>query len=139
MIRRSEFTEADLKYLEFIQNNISRMSNNSFLLKGWSVTLVAAILALNFRMSSMFFILIALLPGLSFWGLDAFYLALEKKFRDLHKEAVEGNVEIFNLSTPGEKVSLKDWLKALISRSTFWFHVVIVVAVVAIALFGIQQ
>lgn len=139
MARRLDFTEADLKYLEFIQNNISRMSNNSFLLKGWSVTLVAAILALSLRASSVLFILIALLPGLSFWGLDAFYLALEKKFRDLHKEAVEGKVKIFNLAAPGEKVGFRDWLKALLSRSTFWFHVVIVIAVCAIAIFGIPQ
>ena len=34
------------KYLEFIQQTITRMANNSFLLKGWTVTLSAAIFAL---------------------------------------------------------------------------------------------
>jgi hypothetical protein len=36
-----DFEESELKHLEFIQGVIARLANNSFLLKGWSVTLVA--------------------------------------------------------------------------------------------------
>ena len=36
-----------LKHLEFIQGIITRMANNSFMLKGWAVTLVAGIFALS--------------------------------------------------------------------------------------------
>jgi hypothetical protein len=36
------------KHLELIQAVISRMAGNSFLLKGWSVTLAAALLALGY-------------------------------------------------------------------------------------------
>ncbi len=35
------------KHLEFLQAVITRMAGNSFLIKGWSVTLVAALLALT--------------------------------------------------------------------------------------------
>lgn len=35
-----------LKHLEFIQYIINRMAKNSFLLKGWTVTIVAAFFAL---------------------------------------------------------------------------------------------
>lgn len=38
--------EKKLKHLEFIQDMISRMAKNSFALKGWAVTLVAALFAL---------------------------------------------------------------------------------------------
>lgn len=136
MSHRTEFTEAEFKYLEFIQGNIARMSNNSFLLKGWSVTLVAAILALSIRAPNVFFVLIALLPGLSFWGLDAFYLAVEKKFRDLHIEAVKGDAEVFDLASPGLQVGLADWGRGLVSRTTIWFHLAVVITVVAVALLG---
>ena len=44
----SVFTnDKKLKHLEFVQNVITRMNTNSFLIKGWSVTLVAAIFALS--------------------------------------------------------------------------------------------
>ena len=35
------------KHLEFVQSTISRMASNSFLLKGWSVTLAAGLFALS--------------------------------------------------------------------------------------------
>ena len=38
--------EQKMKHLELIQEVIKRMANNSFLLKGWTVTLVTGILAL---------------------------------------------------------------------------------------------
>ena len=34
------------KHLEFIQNIISRMAGNLFFLRGWTITLIAALLAL---------------------------------------------------------------------------------------------
>ena len=39
--------EVKLKHLEMIQAVITRMAKNSFLLKGWSITLTAAIFALG--------------------------------------------------------------------------------------------
>jgi hypothetical protein len=44
---RNKTDEAWVKHLEFIQNAITRMATNSFWLKGWAVTLVAATFALN--------------------------------------------------------------------------------------------
>jgi hypothetical protein len=67
-----DFTDAELKHLEFIQGVIARLANNSFLLKGWSVTLVAAILALTVQDPGIYTVFLALFPALVFWGLDAF-------------------------------------------------------------------
>ena len=39
--------EKKLKHLEMVQGVINRMANNSFMLKGWAVTLVAGIFALS--------------------------------------------------------------------------------------------
>ena len=40
--------EQKIKHLEFIQTTINRMAGNSFLLKGWTVTLTGGLLALTF-------------------------------------------------------------------------------------------
>lgn len=77
-------TENKLLHLQMIQGIITRMASNSFALKGWAVTLVAAIFALTWSNASRGFLLIALIPILAFWALDAYYLNLERKNRKLY-------------------------------------------------------
>ena len=59
------------KHLELIQNVISRMAKNSFMLKGWAVTLVAGIFALSGKDTNKLYFLVAYIPVIVFWGLDA--------------------------------------------------------------------
>jgi hypothetical protein len=65
--------EKHIAHLGFIQAIITRMATNSFLLKGWSVTLLAAIFALAAKDASPRFLLIAFYPTMLFWGLDAYF------------------------------------------------------------------
>ena len=64
-----------------IQNIISRMANNSFLLKGWTVTLVAGIFAISSKEADKIYFLIAYIPVFVFWGLDSYYLLQERLYR----------------------------------------------------------
>lgn len=73
-----------IEHLKMIQDVITRMASNSFSLKGWAVTLVAAIFALTWANISRGFLLIALIPIFAFWALDAYYLNLERKNRKLY-------------------------------------------------------
>lgn len=92
-----DFAEAELKHLEFIQSVIERQARNSFLLKGWSVTLVAAILALTARNPSVYLLFVAIFPALAFWGLDAFYLGQERQFRQMHKDVIASKVDTLDM------------------------------------------
>lgn len=73
-----------VRHLDFIQLTITRMAANSFLLKGWAVTLVAALFALAAADSERRFVLVAYLPITVFWLLDGFYLSQERKYRGLY-------------------------------------------------------
>ncbi len=70
------------KHLEIMQAAITRMAENSRYCKVWCVTLVAATLVLVARTGEPRHSLIALVPTLLFLVLDAYYLALERAFRD---------------------------------------------------------
>lgn len=73
------------KHLEFIQNIISRMAGNLFFLRGWTVTLIGALLALFSKNNSPFYVfyfLIVLI--LVFWILDGYFLSQERSYRDLY-------------------------------------------------------
>lgn len=71
-----------LKEVDIIQNIIKRMGYNSFLIKGWTVTLVVATLLLK---STDFMILISFIPLIVFWFLDAYFLQQERLYRMLYK------------------------------------------------------
>jgi hypothetical protein len=89
--------EEKLKYLEFLQAAITRMGSNSFLVKGWSVTLGTAVLGFSVKESNWALALIAVFPAGVFWALDAYYLALETLFRDLWEKAVASEGVTFNM------------------------------------------
>jgi hypothetical protein len=75
-----------LKHLEFIQNVITRMNTNSFQIKGWTVTIVSALLAIYASSKNKYFILAAIFPNVIFWFLDSYYLQQERKFRGLYND-----------------------------------------------------
>ena len=76
--------EEKIKHLEFIQGVINRMAGNSFLLKGWSLTLVSALIALGTKDTRPEFVILALLPAVAFWILDGYFLRQERLFRKLY-------------------------------------------------------
>lgn len=78
--------DAKLKHLEFIQDAIKRMAGNSFLLRGWSITLVIAISTLASQTFKPSYLVIALFVTLIFWTLDSYYLWQERRFRCLYDE-----------------------------------------------------
>lgn len=79
--------EGKIAYLGFIQNIITRMNANSFLIKGWCITIVSALLALSIKNWTYYSGLLAYLPLFAFWYLDSIYLGIEKQYRALYKDA----------------------------------------------------
>ncbi len=79
-------SQPNIKHLEFIQAVITRMNTNSFQIKGWTITIVAALLAVFASTKKDLFILVSLLPVIAFWFLDSYYLLQERKFRGLYND-----------------------------------------------------
>ena len=70
-------------HLNMIQDIITRLGNNSFSLKQWSVGIMVAIYAFagkNFHKA----VIVTIIPLITFWLLDSYYLMLERKFRCLY-------------------------------------------------------
>lgn len=94
--------EDKIKHLELIQNNITRMNQNSFLLKGWMITIVAAMLALFAESNNNTYMWIAIGPTIIFWLLDAYYLQQERKIRGVYNDVAE-------ISPEDERKVIKDF------------------------------
>ena len=126
-----ENNEKKMKHLEMIEGVIDRMGSNSFQLKGWAVTLVALVGALSAQGSDKRFILIAFIPLIAFWFLDAYYLQMERKYEILYKcvsEKSESEIEL-------EGIFFKD--KKSIS---FFFSLLLLIESVSVCLsFGVRE
>jgi len=73
------------KEIDLIQGCINRMAQNSFLIKGWALTIVTVVLALMEKnIDPIYLCLVMFIPLLSFWYLDAFFLKTEKKYRKMY-------------------------------------------------------
>ena len=77
---------ADTAYLQMIQGVITRMAGNSFLLKGWAVSLVTGLAALAKADGNDDIAWISLGVLVVFAVLDAYYLALERAYRKLYED-----------------------------------------------------
>lgn len=75
--------ERVIKHLEFIQGVVDRLGRNSFLLKGWSMTVLVAgaLLMMRLRPDQSLFASTLLIPVFGFWLLDAYFLRQERLFR----------------------------------------------------------
>lgn len=123
------------KHMDYIQSAISRMASNSFYLKGWNITIIAAIVALSFKESDWRMYACALVLNIVFWFLDAYYLKQEKLFRELYKEVSlisDDNLVDFSMDTSKfkKKVSPIAYLMIKnISITPLYFSISIVLVV----------
>lgn len=88
-----------LKHLEFIQNTINRMSTNSFIIKGWAITLIGVIISFteiegiylfynstyNFPIEMVILLLVIVL----FWSFNAYFLQQERRYISIYTKTIE--------------------------------------------------
>lgn len=126
------------KHLEFIQASISRMSGNLFLLKGWSVTLIAALFALAAKDTNKAYIVVAYFPLFIFWFLDGYFLAMERRFRSLYehvRQLDDDNVD-FSMNTEPYKTDPRNqWIRALFSRTLFPYYITLGLLMILLSIF----
>ena len=78
------------QYLQMLQDIINRMASNSSNCKAWAITLFTAMAALMIGVEVMrHWMWIILFPIALFYYLDAYYLGLEKDFRNLEASFIK--------------------------------------------------
>jgi hypothetical protein len=124
------------KHIDLIQGVINRMTGNSFLLKGWTVTLVAGLFALAASGGNWTYAALGLLPSLSFWWLDAYYLQQERLFRKLHDAVRRGEFanDLYCMNTAKFAEGVPGLINTALSKSVFALHGIVVAVVVAVTI-----
>lgn len=145
-------------YIQLLQDNISRMNQNSMQCKTWCVALIAGILAVVATASKPILLLVGCLIVIGAYFLDCFYLKLEKNFRCFEKRLIDEikkdnpnqkmidsyvfdfnrkDLKVFKTSFPKRKpisnaplvfAEKQNWRDALVSHSTYPVYLVLFVA-----------
>lgn len=119
--------ELKVHYLEMIQDIIRRMQHNSFILKGWSVTLMSGGFALLSKDPERPYFIIPYIPLVLFWILDSYYLQVERKYRILYNAAIKKELsEIdFSLETPKScRIDKTCFYQSLLSKTEIIFYLI---------------
>jgi len=120
---KEELKEFMLKEIEIIQDIIKRMAFNSFMIKGWTITLVAVTLLLR---GSEYQVLIAFIPILVFWFLDAYFLWQERLYRRLYNWVIKNRTNtdqyLFDMNAYRFKNEEQSRLRIMFSITLGWFY-----------------
>jgi hypothetical protein len=122
--------ENKIKHLEFIQNIITRMNSNSFILKGWTITLVSALFALAANDTNMNYVLVSYIAIPVFWILDGFYISQERQYRDLYADVAKKtqNEIDFSLDATEYNKGKNNWVSGILSKTLIPFYGISIVA-----------
>ena len=118
--------EQVVKHLEMIQGVINRLGHDSFLIKGWSVTLVVAgvvVITRNEVQPEWIAWVLLILVVVFFWTLDGYFLWQERLFRKVYDEIRKQETTEFEMN-PGKHAGKPEctWLSAVFSVTLFVFY-----------------
>jgi len=135
--------EKRIKHLEMIQGVINRLAGNSFAIKGWSITLASALIAIAVDKSDGRFALAALLPVMAFWILDGYFLWQERLFRKLYDavrlEQKNKAEDMFTMNTSPYLDKTPSWFATAFCidgkkpNTLLYFHGVVVLCILTAA------
>lgn len=123
-------------HLGIIQGVIQRMSSNSTSCKAWCITIVSAILVIIADKGKSNLAALAILPTLLFATLDAYYLALEKGFRNSYNAFIDklhsGKLlpsDLYSMVPTGNLKKLQ--IDAFVSFSVWGFYGSLIALIIA--------
>ncbi len=126
------------KHLELIQDVITRMAGNLFFLRGWAITLVAALLALFVKEENHNYIFILYFLVVIFWILDGYFLSQERLFRALYnhvRKLNEKKVDFSMSTTDFQKEFKNGWLGSMFSITLLFFYVPLIIMILSVLYF----
>lgn len=99
------------------------MATNSFVYKGWAITLAASLSGFGAVQNKRTLFLIALLTTVVFWGLDGYYLWLERGFIELHKKVSrrDDSQVTFSMTIDADR-ALRRWLRTCLRPHLWVFY-----------------
>lgn len=129
---KDNLKEYMLKEIDIIQDIIKRMAFNSFIIKGWAITLVVVTLLL--KGTEKYQVWIAFIPLVVFWFLDAYFLRQERMYIILYDWVINNRLKteehLFDMKTRRFKNEVQSIPRIMFSITLGWFYGSIAILVI---------
>ncbi len=133
---KNNLKEYMLKEIDIIQDIIKRMAFNSFMIKGWAITLVVVTLLL--KGTEKYQVWIAFIPLVVFWFLDAYFLRQERMYRKLYKWVINNRLKteeyLFDMNARRFENEVQSIPRIMFSITLGWFYGPMAILVIIYAL-----
>lgn len=136
------------KEIDLLQSCIDRMAKNSFMIKGWFVSIYAVILALlPEKVDVMLLCVVLIVVNILFWYLDGVYLRDEKIYRRIYQWVVEARKQNdrelmyqLELNLYKNKIGTMDSVgKIMLSKSLFIFYAIPLAVLLVVMGFNVYK
>jgi len=135
MENKDKLKEYMLKEIDIIQDTIRRMGFNSFMIKGWAITLVVITLLLK---GSEYQVWIAFIPLLVFWFLDTYFLWQERMYRKLYEWVINNRLKteeyLFDMNAYRFRDKVQSIPRIMFSITLGWLYGSIAILILIYAL-----
>jgi len=136
MENKENLKEYMLKEIDIIQDIINRMAFNSFIIKGWTITLV--VVSLLLKGIDKYQVWIAFIPLIVFWVLDAYFLWQERMYRKLYEWVINNRLKteeyLFDMDAYRFKDKIQSIPRIMFSLTLGWFYGSIALLIIIYAL-----
>ena len=133
---KKNLKEYILKEIDIIQDIIKRMEFNSFMIKGWAITLVVVTLLL--KGTEKYQVWLAFIPLLVFWFLGAYFLWQEKMYKILYDWVISNRLKteeyLFDMNAYRFKDKVQSRIRIMFSITLGWFYGSIAILIIIYAL-----
>ena len=132
MKNKDNLKEYMLKEIDIIQDIIKRMAFNSFMIKGWTITLV--VVSLLLKGTEKYQVWIAFIPLVVFWFLNAYFLRQERMYIILYDWVINNRLNteehLFDMKTRRFKNEVQSIPRIMFSITLGWFYGSIAILVI---------
>jgi len=129
---KDNLKEYMLKEIDIIQDIIKRMAFNSFMIKGWTITLV--VVSLLLKGTEKYQVWIAFIPLVVFWLLNAYFLRQERMYIILYDWVINNRLNteehLFDMKTRRFKNEVQSIPRIMFSITLGWFYGSIAILVI---------
>ena len=123
MLEKEQLEKFFIEEINIIQDIIKRMAFNSFLIKGWAITLVVVSLLLK---GDKYQVLISFIPLIVFWFLNAYFLWQERMYRKLYDWVIGNRLKtdeyLFDMNAYRFKDTVQSKFRIMFSITLGWFY-----------------
>lgn len=130
-------TDARIKYLEMLQTSIARIAGNQVQLRTWTVTLGTLVIGyVAAKEGHPRAALLAVLPAITFWIQDGYYLSLERNFRELFDKARQNENDPPDFFMSPGRPTAKEWINGCLRPAVWLAHLPVLLLAIMVGIRG---